>query len=113
MKQMLTLLVLAVGMVVPVSSFAQAVVAHDHRQDSAPQAAATLTEGEVKKIDQDNGKITIKHGNIQHLDMPSMTMVFSAKDKNLLSHVKPGDKIQFMAVSEGGKLVVTEIQPVR
>jgi Cu/Ag efflux protein CusF len=42
-----------------------------------------------------------------------MTMVFTAKDKGLLANVKPGDKIQFMVVNEGGKMVVTEIQAAR
>jgi Cu/Ag efflux protein CusF len=40
-----------------------------------------------------------------------MTMVFTAKDKRLLSNVKPGDKVNFMVVSEAGKMVVTDIQP--
>jgi len=45
--------------------------------------------------------------------MPGMTMVFSVKDKALLTNLKPGDKIRFMVVADGGKMVVTEIQPVR
>lgn len=42
-----------------------------------------------------------------------MTMVFTAKDKSMLTNLKPGDKVKFMVISDGGKLVVTEIQPVR
>jgi Cu(I)/Ag(I) efflux system protein CusF len=45
------------------------------------------------------------------LDMPGMTMVFTAKDKRLLANVKPGDKVNFMVISEAGKMVVTDIQP--
>ena len=33
-----------------------------------------------------------------------------AKDKSMLTNLKPGDKVKFVAASEGGKLVVTEIQ---
>ena len=62
-------------------------------------------------MDLDNGKVTIKHGDIKHLDMPGMTMVFTAKDKGLLSNLKPGDKVKFMVVNEGGKMVVTDIRP--
>jgi len=62
-------------------------------------------------VDLDNGKVTIKHGDIKHLDMPGMTMVFTAKDKGLLSNLKPGDKVKFMVVNEGGKMVVTDIRP--
>lgn len=112
MKKTLALWALAVTIAMPVSSLAQVAAEHDHQHDSTPLAAA-LTDGEVKKIDLDNGKITIKHGDIRHLDMPGMTMVFSTKDKNLLSHVKPGDKIQFMVVTESGKMVITEIHPAR
>ena len=59
------------------------------------------------------GKITLKHGDIKHMDMPGMTMVFTASDKRLLVNVKPGDKVKFMVVNEGGKMVVTDIQPAR
>ena len=72
-----------------------------------------MTDGEVRKIDKEVGKITIKHGEIKHMDMPGMTMVFTAKDKSLLSNVKPGDKVKFMVVNEGGKMVVTDIQPAQ
>ena len=64
-------------------------------------------------LDLEAGKVTLKHGEIKHLDMPGMTMVFTVRDKGLLATVKPGDKIKFMAVSEGGKLIVTDIQPIR
>jgi Cu/Ag efflux protein CusF len=76
-------------------------------------ASADMTLGEVKKVDPANGKVTIKHGDIKNLDMPGMTMVFTAKDKDLLNTVKAGDKIQFTAVNDGGKLVVTAIQPAK
>jgi len=50
---------------------------------------------------------------IENLDMPPMTMVFTARDKALLSDLKPGDKVKFVAADEGGRLVVTEIHAVR
>ncbi len=102
----------ATGSLLPISSFAQATTEHDHSHASAA-SDASLTEGEIKKVDLDSSKVTIKHGEIKHLDMPGMTMVFTVRDKGLLATVKPGDKIKFMAVSEGGKLIVTDIQPLR
>ena len=72
-----------------------------------------MTDGEVKKVDPDNGKITLKHGDIKNLDMPGMTMVFTVRDKGQLANLKPGDKVKFMVVQEGGKMIVTDIQPVR
>ena len=74
-------------------------------------AAADMTEGEVRKIDKANKKITLKHGAIKNLDMPPMTMVFQATDPSLLDKVKVGDKVRFVAANPGGKLTVTEIQP--
>jgi Cu(I)/Ag(I) efflux system protein CusF len=74
-------------------------------------AAPGLTDGEVRKIDKENGKITIKHGEIKHMDMPPMTMVFNAKDKALLDKVQVGEKIQFIVIQDAGKMVVTDIQP--
>lgn len=74
-------------------------------------ATPSLTDGVVKKIDKELGKITIKHGEIKHMDMPGMTMVFFAKDKALLDKVQPGEKVRFMVAYENGKMTVTDIQP--
>ena len=73
----------------------------------------SMTDGEVRKIDKDAGKITIKHGEIKHMDMPGMTMVFVAKDKALLDKTSVGAKIQFMVTNENGQMTVTDIQPVK
>lgn len=102
---------LALGIALPVSTMAQTTM--DHGKMDMSQPAASMTEGEVKKVDIEAGKVTIKHGPIKHMNMPGMTMVFTAKDKGLLANVKPGDKVQFMVVSESGKMVVTEIQAAR
>ena len=72
-----------------------------------------MTDGEVRKIDKDTGKITIKHGEIKHMEMPGMTMVFVVKDKALLDKTAIGAKIQFMVMSESGQMVVTDIQPTK
>ena len=66
--------------------------------------------GEVRKVDRDNQKITIKHGEIKSMDMPPMTMVFTVKDPALLEAAKPGDKVRFGVAREGGKFVVTAIE---
>ena len=79
----------------------------------AARAATDLTDGEVRKIDKDNGKITLKHADIKNLDMPAMTMVFVVKDKAMLDNLQAGDKVKFRVVNEAGKFTVTEIQPAR
>ena len=75
------------------------------------QASTTdMTDGEIRKVDKDTKKITIKHGEIKNLDMPGMTMLFQVKDAAMLDMVKPGDKVKFRAEKAGGGIVVTEIQ---
>lgn len=101
---------LALGIALPVSSMAQTTM--DHSKMDMSQPATSMTEGEVKKVDVEAGKVTIKHGPIKHMDMLGMTMVFTAKDKALLTSLKPGDKVQFMVVNESGKMIVTAITPM-
>lgn len=80
---------------------------------AAGAAAAQDADAEVRKIDKAQSKITLKHGEIKNLDMPGMTMVFTAKDPAMLDLLKPGDKVMFRAENAGGALVVTEIRPVK
>jgi Cu/Ag efflux protein CusF len=75
------------------------------------QALADMTTGEVRKVDKDNGKLTLRHEEIKNLDMPPMTMVFTVKDPTMLTPLKAGDKVKFSAAREGGKIVVTDIRP--
>ncbi|MBA2676146.1 copper-binding protein [Ramlibacter sp.] len=78
---------------------------------AAPAAAsAALTAGEVRKVDTEQGKVTIKHEAIANLEMPPMTMVFRASKPELLKDVKAGDKIRFRAENVAGGIVVTDIQ---
>lgn len=79
----------------------------------AARAAGDMTDAEVRKVDQEAGKITLKHGEIKNLDMPAMTMVFRVKDKALLASVKAGDRVRFKAASEDGQYLVTELQLLR
>ena len=76
-------------------------------------AAVELSDAEVRKVDKDNKKITLKHGPIKSLDMPPMTMVFQVSDPALLDKVQAGDKVRFAAVNDAGKLTVTQIQPAK
>ena len=110
-QKITTVSALALGIALPVSSMAQTTM--DHSKMDMSQPAASMTEGEVKKVDIEAGKVTIKHGEIKHMDMPGMTMVLTVKDKTLLTNIKPGEKINFMVINEGGRLVVTDIQPIR
>lgn len=69
-----------------------------------------LVSATVKKIDTEQGKITLDHGPIKNLDMESMTMVFKAADPAALKTLKPGDKVKFTAERVNGQITVTKIQ---
>ena len=100
---------IALSSLLTVTALAQAAADQDGMEMTA-ETAPGMTEGEVRKIDKSAGKLTIKHGEIKHMDMPGMTMVFVAKDKSMLDKIKAGDKISFMVIKENGKLTVTDIQ---
>jgi Cu/Ag efflux protein CusF len=96
----------AVAFSLSATAFAQST---DHAAHHAP--AAPTTDGEVRKIDKEQGKLTLKHGRIENLDMPGMTMVFKVADPKLLAPLKVGDKVKFAAENVNGALTVTAIQP--
>ncbi|MDQ9172166.1 copper-binding protein [Oxalobacteraceae bacterium R-40] len=87
----------------------------DHGASSATSAPAatdtSLVDGEVKKVDREQGKVTIKHAELKNLGMPGMTMVFQVKDKSMLDQVKAGDQIAFVADKIDGKFTVTQMEP--
>jgi uncharacterized cupredoxin-like copper-binding protein/Cu/Ag efflux protein CusF len=76
-------------------------------------ASMDMSDGEIRKVDIGNKRITLKHGEIKNLDMPGMTMVFQVKDPAMLDKVKAGDKVRFTAEKNGGAIVVTDIQPAK
>jgi Cu/Ag efflux protein CusF len=94
--------------------FAGASLAQDHSQRggvmTASSGTAAMTTGEVKKVDLEQRKVTIKHGAITNLDMPAMTMVFRAQSPDLLKGLNAGDQISFRAESVNGAMLVTQIQ---
>jgi Cu(I)/Ag(I) efflux system protein CusF len=82
-------------------------------QAAAMDMSDAMTAGEVRKVDKETRKITLKHGDIKNLDMPGMTMVFQVKDLAMLDNVKAGDRVLFRAEKSGGALVVTDLQPAK
>ena len=81
--------------------------------DKGHHKEGELTQGEVRKVDKDAKKITIKHGPLANLDMPPMTMVFQVKDPAMLNQVKAGDKVRFQAEKVGSAFTVTRIEPAK
>lgn len=95
----------------PLSAFAEE--AHHEPATNVKAAAPQLADGEVRQVDRDRKKITIRHGPLTNLDMPAMTMVFQVKDPAMLDQVKGGDKIRFLAEKVGGALTVTVMEPAK
>ena len=72
-------------------------------------AQAAAVKGEVKKIDEAAGKITLKHGPIKNLDMDAMTMVLRVNDPAMLKKVKIGDKVKFEAERTPEGVTITKM----
>ncbi|MDP3272282.1 copper-binding protein [Limnobacter sp.] len=77
------------------------------------QVGAQLTAGEVRKVDAEQGKLTIKHEALLHLDMPGMTMVFKVLDDKLLKDLKQGDEIMFRAEKLDTGFTVVKLEPAK
>ncbi|WP_048441023.1 copper-binding protein [Caenimonas sp. SL110] len=93
----------------------QAPQAVDHAAHHLATAAsaAPQSEGEVRKVDMELGKVTLRHGPLANLDMPAMTMVFTVAQPKLLEGLKQGDKVRFTADKKDGSYVVTAIEPAK
>ena len=74
---------------------------------AAGLSQAQIAEGEVRKIDKAQAKLTLRHGEIKSLDMPPMTMVFRVKDAKMLDALNVGDKVRFDAEKIDGQYTVT------
>ena len=83
---------------------------HSHADAVSAVSASHMAEGEIKKINRDSKKMTIKHGDIKSLDMPGMTMVFQIRDTSFLETFKAGDKVKFVIEKLDGAFVVTSMQ---
>ena len=73
-------------------------------------ADAVMVKGEVTKVDEAQGKLTINHEEIKKFDMSAMTMVFKAGDPAMTKSVKPGDKVMFHVDKVNGQFTVTKIE---
>jgi len=83
---------------------------HGAKEAKASAASAEMADGEIRKINKNTGKITVKHGEIKSVEMPPMTMVFGVSDKAMLEGLKEGDKVKFDVKQEGSNYTVTEIK---
>ena len=81
---------------------------------NATFAQSAMIDGQVTKVDQSAGKITLKHGAIKKFDMDDgMTMVFRAQDPAMLKAVKAGDKVKFETEKINGQFTVIRMEKAK
>ncbi|MGX9391842.1 copper-binding protein [Nitrobacteraceae bacterium UC4446_H13] len=81
---------------------------------TATMARTNMVKGEVKKIDEAAGKITLKHGPIKSLDMDEgMTMVFRVQEPAMLKQVKVGDKVRFEVGRTASGVAITKMEKAK
>ena len=83
---------------------------HAMHAKSGSSAAASMSEGEVRKVDATLGKITLRHGPLDNLNMPGMTMVFRVRDPAWLPQLKVGERVRFVAERIDGNLTITALE---
>ena len=81
-------------------------------QDQALPASPKTGKGTgvIQQINQEKGVVTIKHGPLQGIVIPGMTMSFRVKDKAMLANLQPLQKVDFELSHEGGNYVITKIK---
>jgi len=110
MKRIVPLILVALA---PALAPAQHVHPAPAAQQVAQAAAKDASDGEVRKVDKANGKITIRHGEIPNIHMGPMTMTFGVKSAAMLDAVAAGDKVKFRVEEIKGDYVVTSIEKAK
>ena len=85
-------------------------VSKEMTKETTKETAKDMADAEVRKVDKDSKKVTLKHGPIKNLDMPSMTMVFQVRDIALFDKLVAGEKIKFSAEQLQGAFVITDVE---
>ena len=88
---------------------------HEHHHDHASTQDVAATEdeyvnAEVRKIDTDNAKLTLKHEAIRKFQMTGMTMAFRVADPAVLNTLAVGDKVRFIPDKQSGQYLIKKIE---
>ncbi|MFM0388393.1 copper-binding protein [Paraburkholderia dipogonis] len=78
--------------------------------DTASSTDTALTDAVVKKVDPSSGMVTLKHGALNNVGMPPMTMAFKAKDAAMVKQVKEGEKVKVRVESVNGTLTIVKLE---
>ncbi|KAG8153557.1 copper-binding protein [Burkholderia catarinensis] len=74
---------------------------------SAPDSM--LTDAEVREIDAGRGLVTLKHGALDNIGMPPMTMAFKVADAAMIQPLHVGDKVRVRVESVNGTLTIVKL----
>ena len=102
-------LIAALGSVI---AYAQQESGGSHAAQALAPASGAKTgtgTGLIQSIDNERGTVTIKHGPIQGLNMPAMTMSFPVRDKAILAKLQPLQKVDFELRYDGKDYLITKI----
>ena len=78
-----------------------------------PPTASRITgkgTGVIQHIDQEKRTVTIKHGPLQGIKVPGMTMSYVVKDKAMLSNLQPQQNVEFELTYENRRYFITSIK---
>lgn len=103
----------SITLLITATAFAQSAAQAPAQTEKTTPAMTAMVEGEVRKVDKEASKLTLRHGELNQLDMPAMTMVFRVKDPSMLDKVKAGDKVKFKAEGTRGALTITELETTK
>ncbi|WJF90506.1 copper-binding protein [Paraburkholderia bonniea] len=93
------------GMSMPMSSASAA-------KKPSHAAHMPLADAEIKKVDVANGMLTLKHGALENVGMPPMTMAFKVKSAAMLKQVHEGDKVKVRVDNVNGTLTIVKLERV-
>ena len=78
----------------------------------APANTGHRAEGQVESIEAGSSALRIRHGPVESLKWPPMTMQFQLANESLRKDLKPGAMISFEFVERGpGEWVITSVKP--
>jgi len=84
-----------------------------HHQDASAGVLAKLAEDEIRRVNTEAKKLTIKHGSISDLDKPAVTMVIPVMGPAILDQLKAGGTIKLASENLGGAITLTSIEPAK
>ena len=85
---------------------------HSQHGEMSKSSKAEWTLAEIRKIDREQGRITLRHERIESLNMDSMTMVFRLAEGVSVEGFAEGAKVRFKVIKDSGRLAITELELV-